>query len=158
MLSESVAIVLYLAEKYPQKRFLPTDLRARAEVNRWLLFTATELEQPLWRIARHTHQYPIEKRLAAEIPLARQDFLDMAAVMEKHLETRPVLVGENVTVADFVAAYTLDMASVVHLLGLAESAGVHGADVRTAQGTAAHRTGVREPPRLTADVMSTFGR
>jgi glutathione S-transferase len=85
-------------------------------VNHWLLFTATELEQPLWRIARHTHQYPIEKRLAAEIPIARQDFLDMAAVMEKHLETRPVLVGENVTVADFVAAYTLDMASVVHLL------------------------------------------
>jgi len=36
--------------------------------------------------------------------------------MEKHLETRPVLVGENVTVADFVAAYTLDMASMVHLL------------------------------------------
>ena len=116
MLSESVAIVLYLAEKYPQKGFLPADLRARAEVNRWLLFTVTELEQPIWRIARHTHQYAIEKRLAAEIPLARQDFLDMAAVMEKHLETRPVLVGENVTVADFVAAYTLDMASVVHLL------------------------------------------
>jgi glutathione S-transferase len=97
VLSESVAIVLYLAEKYPQKGFLPADLRARAEVNHWLLFTATELEQPLWRIARHTHQYPIEKRLAAEIPIARQDFLDMAAVMEKHLETRPVLVGENVT-------------------------------------------------------------
>lgn len=116
VLSESVAIVLYLAEKYPQKGFLPADLRARAEVNRWLLFTATELEQPLWRIARHTHLYPIEKRLAAEIPIARQDFLDMAAVMEKHLETRPALVGENVTVADFVAAYTLDMASVVHLL------------------------------------------
>ena len=116
VLSESVAIVLYLAEKYPQKGFLPADPRARAEVNRWLLFTVTELEQPIWRIARHTHQYTIEKRLAAEIPLARQDFLDMAAVMEKHLETRPVLVGENVTVADFVAAYTIDMASVVHLL------------------------------------------
>src|SRR2546428_12517404 len=89
VLSESVAIVLYLAEKYPQKGSPPADLRARAEVNRWLLFTVTELEQPIWRIARHTHQYPIEKRLAAEIPLARQDFLDMAAVMEKHLETRP---------------------------------------------------------------------
>ena len=116
VLSESVAIVLYLAEKYPQKGFLPADLRARAEVYRWLLFTVTELEQPVWRIARHTHQYPIEKRLPAEILLARQDFLDMAAVMEKHLETRRVLVGENVTVADFVAAYTLDMASVVDLL------------------------------------------
>jgi len=116
VLNESVAIVLYLAEKYPEKGFLPKDLRARAQVNRWLLFTVTELEQPLWRIARHTHLHPVEKRLAAEIPIARQDFLDMAAVMEKHLETRPALVGEDVTVADFVAAYTLDMASTVDLL------------------------------------------
>jgi glutathione S-transferase len=116
VLSESIAIVLYLAEKYQQKEFLPADLRARAEVYRWLLFTATELEQPIWRIARHTHGYSIEKRLPAEINNASQDFLDMAAVMEKHLETHPVLVGENVTVADFVAAYTLDMASMVHLL------------------------------------------
>src|SRR5262249_61783370 len=46
-------------------------------------------------------------------------------------------VGAAVTPAPTVAAR-----------GLAESAGVHGADVRTAQGTAAHRTGVREPPRL----------
>jgi len=80
ILTESVAIVLYLAEKYPEKGFLPTGLRARAEVNRWLLFTATELEQPIWRIARHTSLYPPEKRLAAEIPNARQDFLDMATV------------------------------------------------------------------------------
>jgi glutathione S-transferase len=116
VLTESVAIVLYLAEKYPQKGFLPADLRTRAEVYRWLLFTATELEQPIWRIARHTHQYPIERRLPAEVANARQDFLDMAAVMEKHFGTRLVLVGENVTVADFVAAYTLDMASLVNLL------------------------------------------
>jgi glutathione S-transferase len=91
---------------------LPSGLRARAEVNRWLLFSATELEQPLWRIARHTSLYPPEKRLAAEIPIACQDFLDMAAVLEKHMDGRQFL-GDNVTVADFVAAYTLDMASVL---------------------------------------------
>ena len=85
ILTESVAIVLYLAEKYPEKGLLPGGLRARAEVNRWLLFSATELEQPLWRIVRHTSLYPPEKRLAAEIPIARQDFLDMAAVLEKHM-------------------------------------------------------------------------
>src|SRR5262245_24120968 len=112
ILTESVAIVLYLAEKYPEKGLLPSGLRARAEVNRWLFFTATELEQPLWRIARHTSQYPSEKRLAAEIPIARQDFLDMAAVLEEHMEGRQFLVGDEVTVADFVAAYTLDMATV----------------------------------------------
>ena len=81
----AVAIVLYLAEKYPEKGFLPRGLRARAEVYRWLLFSATELEQPIWRVARHTSLYPPEKRLAAEIPIARQDFLDMAAVLEEHM-------------------------------------------------------------------------
>src|SRR5437879_7966188 len=118
ILTESVAIVLYLAEKYPEKGLLPSGLRARAEVNRWLLCSATELEQPLWRIARHTSLYPPEKRLAAEIPIACQDFLDMAAVLEKHMDGRRFLVGDNVTVADFVAAYTLDMAAVLeeHLL------------------------------------------
>src|ERR1044071_9750746 len=77
ILTESVAIVLYLAEKYPEKGLLPSGLRARAEVYRWLFFAVTELEQPIWRIARHTLLYPPEKRLAAEIPIALQDFLDM---------------------------------------------------------------------------------
>lgn len=118
VLTESVAIVLYLAEKYPEKGLLPAGLRARAEVNRWLLFCATELEQPLWRITRHRLLYPPEKRLAAEIPIARQDFLDMAAVLERHMEGRQFLVGDKATVADFVAAYTLDMASVMDELEL----------------------------------------
>jgi glutathione S-transferase len=116
VLSESVAIVLYLAEKYADKGLLPTKLEARAQVNRWLLFTATELEQPLWRIARHTALYPTDKRLPDEVPLARQDFQDMAAVMEEHMRGRSFLVGDSVTVADFVAAYTLDWANEVHLL------------------------------------------
>jgi glutathione S-transferase len=115
VLTESVAIVLYLAEKYPERGFLPTGLQARGDVYRWLLFAATELEQPLWRIQRHTVGYPPEKRLVAEIALARQDFLDMAAVLEKHMNGRQFLVGGSVTVADFVAAYTLDMATVVRL-------------------------------------------
>ena len=76
----------------------------------------TELEQPLWRIARHTAIYPKDKRLPDEVVLARQDFQDMAAVMEAHMSGRQFLVGDRVTVADFVAAYTLDWANEVHLL------------------------------------------
>jgi glutathione S-transferase len=58
----------------------------------------------------------MEKRLPAEVPLARQDFQDMAAVLEEHMKGRQFLVGDSVTVADFVAAYTLDWANDVHLL------------------------------------------
>jgi glutathione S-transferase len=116
VLTESVAIVLYLAEKYSHKGLLPIDLKQRAQVNRWLLFTATELEQPLWRIVRHTTLYPEHLRLTAEVSLARQDFTDMAAVMEEHMQARKFIVGDTVTVADFVAACTLDWANEVQLL------------------------------------------
>jgi glutathione S-transferase len=116
ILTESVAIVLYLAEKYSHKGLLPIDLKQRAQVNRWLLFTATELEQPLWRIARHTSLYPEHLRLPAEVSLARQDFTDMVAVMEEHMQGRKFIVGETLTVADLVGAYTLDWANEIQLL------------------------------------------
>ena len=116
IITESVAIALYLAEKYPDHNFIPTDLPLRAQLYRWLLFAATELEQPLWRIARHTGLYPEESRLPAEIPLARQDFTNMAAVLENHMLDRQFVVGEHVTVADFVLAYTLDWANEIQLL------------------------------------------
>ncbi len=117
VLTESVAIVLYLAEKYPQAGLLPADLHGKAQAYRWLLFTATELEQPLWRIARHKVLYPAEKRLPADIELAREDFKSMAKVMGQHMHGRSFVVGESVTVADFVLAYTLDWANVEELLG-----------------------------------------
>jgi len=117
VLTESVAIVLYLGEKYRGKGLLPTDLDERAQVNRWLLFAATELEQPLWRISRHTALYPEEKRLPGDVAIARQEFTEMAAVLEKHMQGRPFVVGDRVTVADFVTAYTLDWGGEMRLLG-----------------------------------------
>jgi glutathione S-transferase len=117
ILNESVAIVLYLAEKYPNHGFVPGDLRLRADAYRWILFTVTELEQPLWRISRHTALYPQEDRLPADVALARRDFLPMAAVLEKHMKDRTYVVGDRVTAADFIVAYTLDWASEAQLLG-----------------------------------------
>jgi glutathione S-transferase len=116
VLTESVAIVLYLAEKYPEKDLAPIDLGQRAQLNRWLLFAATELEQPLWRIARHTTLYPEARRLPGDVALAREDFTAMARVLEEHLRGRQFALGERVTVADFVLAYTLDWANEVRLL------------------------------------------
>ena len=117
VLTESCAIVVYLAEKYPEKRLIPAHPQQRAQMFRWLLFTTTELEQPLWRISRHSSLYPEEKRIPGDIPLARDDFTAMAKVLDDDMAGRPFIVGDQVTVADFVLAYTLDWAGAAKLLG-----------------------------------------
>ncbi|GGX99199.1 glutathione S-transferase [Litchfieldella qijiaojingensis] len=116
VLTESAAIVLYLAEKYPAKGLLPTDIKERAQVYRWVMFAMTELEQPLWRITRHTMLYPEEKRLPADIALARQDFVDMATVLDRHMAGRQFIVGDGITVADCVTAYLMDWANEQNLI------------------------------------------
>ncbi|MUT27219.1 MULTISPECIES: glutathione S-transferase family protein [Mesorhizobium] len=108
VLTESVAIVMYLAEKYAAKGLMPVDLKERAQAYRWSLFAVTELEQPLWRIAKHTFLYPEAKRLPEDIVLAREEFVAMAAVLEQHMDGRAFIVGDNITIADCVTAYVLD--------------------------------------------------
>jgi len=116
VLTESAAIVLYLAEKYPAKGLLPSDPAQRAQVYRWIMFTMTELDQPLWRIVRHSFLYPEDKRSPADIALAREDFADMARVLEQRLAGREFIVGNAITAADCVAAYTIDWANEFKLL------------------------------------------
>jgi glutathione S-transferase len=116
VLTESAAIVLYLAEKYPDKKLMPTKLEQRAQVYRWIMFAMTELEQPLWRMTKHSFLYPEHKRIAKDIDLAREDFTAMAAVLERHMNRRQYIVGHRITVADCVTAYLMDWANEQHLL------------------------------------------
>jgi glutathione S-transferase len=116
VLTESAAIVMYLADKYRDKGLLPTDLKARAEVYRWVMFAVTELEQPLWRITRHTFLYPEAKRLPGDIALAREEFAAMASILDRHMEGRMFIVGNTLTAADCVTAYVVDWANEQHLI------------------------------------------
>lgn len=111
VVTESAAIQLYLAEKSPQAGFVPETVDDRAQMYRWIFFLVTEIEQPLWRIARHTFVYPEEQRLPQDIDLARQECVEMLAVLERHMEHREFIVGDRISVADFNAAYTLDWAN-----------------------------------------------
>jgi len=94
----------------------PADIDERVEAYRWTMFAVTELEQPLWRITRHSFVYPPDKRLPADIELARDDFAAMAAILEKHLEGREFIVGNRLTVADCVTVYLIDWANECHLI------------------------------------------
>lgn len=116
VLTESVAIALYLAEKCPEQGLIPSDLAARAQMVRWLFFLVTEIEAPLWRIARHTMLYAEDKRLPQDVKLALEEGRQMAAVLENHMQGREYFVGNRMTVADLIAAYTLDWANEAEFL------------------------------------------
>ena len=94
----------------------PAGKQLRAKTFQWMLFAATELEQPLWRIARHSALYPEQERIPAEISVAERDFRDMVQVLEAHLEQRLQVVGQFFTTADIITAYTLDWANEILLL------------------------------------------
>jgi glutathione S-transferase len=111
VLNESAAIILYLAEKFPEKKLLPAGARERAEVYRWILFAVTELEQPLWRITRNSFLYPEDKRQPTDIAIARGEFAAMAQVLEAHLQGRAFICGHDFSAADCTTAYLLDWAN-----------------------------------------------
>ena len=117
VLTESAAIQLYLAEKHPEAGLIPDRIEERAELYRWTFFLVTEIEQPLWRIARNTMLYPEERRSARDIETATRECKEMVAVVERHMDGREFVVGDRLSVADFNAAYTLDWANEAGMLG-----------------------------------------
>lgn len=117
VVTESAAIQLYLADKYPQAGLIPEAVEDRAQMYRWIFFLVTEIEQPLWRIARHTFIYPEDQQLPQDADIARQECVEMLAVLERHMAGREFVLGDRLSVADFNAAYTLDWSSAAQLLG-----------------------------------------
>jgi glutathione S-transferase len=110
VLTESSAIQLYLAEKFPEAGLIPRDIAERAQMYRWIFFLVTEIEQPLWRIARNTVIYAESRRMPADVEMATGECKAMLAVLEKHMQGRGYFVGDRLSVADLNAAYTLDWA------------------------------------------------
>lgn len=116
VLTESVAMQFHLAGKCPEAGLIPDAPADRAELYRWTFFLVTEIEQPLWRMARHTFIYPESQRLPREVQIARDECAGMLGVFERHMQAREFVLGDRICVADFNAAYLLDWAGEEGLL------------------------------------------
>ncbi|NYS61198.1 glutathione S-transferase family protein [Vreelandella salicampi] len=110
-LFESVPICRYLAEKYGDGALLPHDLSARAQVDQWLSFIVTELEQPLWAQAKHQFALPQEKRIPAVLPTCAWEFQRALKALERCFHGRENLVGDTFTLADLFLTHTLTWAA-----------------------------------------------
>lgn len=111
-LTESVAILNYLGEKFPASGLVPAfdSLRERGEFHRWCCFVLSELEQPLWNIAKHRFVLPQDKRVPAMLATAEWEFGIAARVLEQHLRGREYAADSGFTAADILIAHTLSWA------------------------------------------------
>ena len=107
-ITESAAIVLYLAEKYGEGKLLPrAGTHDSALHHKWVSYIISELEQPLWSMGKHKFALPEEQRLAAMLPIAKWEFDKAAAIAEQWLPDSEFLLGEQFTVADILLGHTL---------------------------------------------------
>lgn len=111
VLTESAAICSYIAEEAPAANLIPlAESSQRARYYQWCFFVLTELEQPLWTMAKHKFALPKEYRVPEVMPTAAFEFQRAASVLAGALAERDFLVGDRFTVADLLATHTLNWA------------------------------------------------
>jgi glutathione S-transferase len=102
VLYESNAIVRYLAARDSADSLWPADLRARADVDRWMEWQSTAFTPAMlaafWQLVRT----PADERDAAAIEASRSKGEKCAAILDAHLAGRRFLTGDAFTAADIV--------------------------------------------------------
>lgn len=111
VLWESNAILVYLAEKHPDRLFCGTTARERAEVARWMYMNAGHLSPSVARIFAHTIRLPEDQRLPRIAEEGRADVDRSLKALEQHLtETKADWICGSFGIADLSLAATLGAA------------------------------------------------
>ena len=120
-LTESAAIVMYVADKFPDSPLMRTDAALRAEVFRWIFYVVSEVEPHLWAIAQHRFALPEDKRVPAVEPTCVWQLQHTLRVIEKTLAARPFMAGSAFSVADILVTHCLTWALSAKLEGVGEA-------------------------------------
>src|SRR5262249_8991348 len=93
----SVAINLYLAEKYGLGTLYPTSLEGEAQAWQWSLWGMTELERNVLTAMFNRAIYPEDKRDAAAADAAEKELQHPLGVLDGAVGTTPYLLGGEFT-------------------------------------------------------------
>ncbi len=116
VLTESAAICTYIGDRFPASRLTPpVGSPERAHYDQWCYFALSELEQPLWTLAKHLFALPERRRVPAVLDTARWEFAVAAKILALGLGQREFIVGDHFTAADILMAHTLTWASAFKL-------------------------------------------
>ncbi len=110
LLWESCAIMQYMSDQVPGQTIYPQELKARADVNRWLFWACQHFAPACGVIAWENVWKTFAGRGETDpVELARghTDLARFGDVLERHLEGRDWVCGDSLTLADFALAAPL---------------------------------------------------
>lgn len=105
VLTESMAINLYLAQKY--NKLWPSDLISQTRINEWSYWGITEVELPMLTIVRETFFKPAGEVRPEVIKEATEELNRFLKVLDSHLDGRDYLVGDSFSIGDLNVASIL---------------------------------------------------
>ena len=112
---ESMAINLYLAEKYGKGKLWPATVEQHGACYQWSFWSMTEIEPLLMTVFMNRIILPAEQRNEKAAAKAIEDIKIPVKVLDEHLHNREYLLGKEFTIADLNAASVLSLASFVQL-------------------------------------------
>jgi glutathione S-transferase len=114
---ESLAICLYLADKFPEKGLAPAPSDpGRGAYLQWAVYSMVSLEREVDTLTSHTVALPQDQRVAAVADTARKNLLDAAAHVEAALEGKEYLAGDRFSAADVMTSSVLGWAKLIGVL------------------------------------------
>jgi glutathione S-transferase len=120
-LFESIAINLYLAEKY-KPELLGMDERERALVNQWSVWALTNLQPELLTVMSHSALLPEGDRDPKRLESSRATAAELITLLDRSLGKSEHLVGDRFTLADVNAGSVVNIAKFIGLLAGAPAA------------------------------------
>ncbi len=129
-ITESPVICTYIGEQAPDSGLVPGAGRARVLYDQWMFFVATELEQPLWTMTKHTFALPPKLRVPDMLAVAPKEFARAEQVLAQGLGDGPFLLGEQFTMADVMAGHTLFWAKATGVALAAENVAAYAERLR----------------------------
>ena len=111
VLTESVAILYYIARLAPESGLLPNaSMDVYAQLDEMVCFVLAELEQPLWSKGKHTFALPEEQRIPQLLETAKFEFSKAINALDHLLSDGKFAIADSFTLVDILLAQTFNWA------------------------------------------------
>ena len=105
---ESGAILLYLADKFPNSGLMPRALASRGQVYQWLTFGETSIHGYMGPMGFQMFRRAADKRDQAVLERGRQRMPEVLAVLDRQLDGKEYIAGDF-SIADCACAPWLEL-------------------------------------------------